>query len=90
MTICNINHRRDSRFDLLPIENDGAEHHYCEGCAYELGYKAGLIQDDVLNVDFSEIPELSTETKNNHNPHAAFALGYADGVAASFNLDEDI
>ncbi|MFM2481621.1 hypothetical protein [Celerinatantimonas sp. YJH-8] len=88
-------HRHDSRFDLLPFESADAAHHYCSGCAYDLGYQAGLQQESVLQIDFSNLPERSDNSDNSvkerlHNPHAAFALGYADGVAASYGMDDDV
>jgi len=62
--------------------------HKCSGCAYEKGYQSGLVRAEELVMNIDELPDSQAGTVRHKSPHAAFALGYHDGVHASYNTTE--
>ncbi len=82
---CRENHRYDSKFSDLPIDQGGAGRHRCAGCAYDRGYADGLERRECLNIDLDSLPESQAGEVRHKSPHAAYALGYLDGVRDSYN-----
>lgn len=83
-SICDKDHRHNSKFNSLPFDQGGAGRHRCAGCAYEAGYQAGLQRQENLVLDLDELPESQAGTVRHKSPHAAYAQGYYDGVVASY------
>lgn len=81
---CQLDHRHDPKFMYLPNDQGGAGRHRCCGCAYERGYALGLQRAEVLDIDLESLPESQAGYVRHKSPHAAFALGYSDGVLASY------
>lgn len=82
---CNQDHRNWPFFESLPHDQGGYGRHKCAGCAYELGYQAGLERQEVIHLDLDSLPESQAGVVRHKSPHAAFAMGYMDGVHASYN-----
>ena len=85
MAICNLEHRYDELFSSLPEDQGGSGRHICAGCAYEKGYNDGLLRKETLNLDLSSLNDSQAGTVIHRSPHAAFALGYQNGVRESYN-----
>ena len=84
MSLCKHDHRHLPEFGMLPNDQGGHGRHKCAGCAYELGYTAGLSRDERLHIDLDSLPESQAGTVRHKSPHAAFAKGYYDGVEESY------
>ncbi|MCK9237583.1 MAG: hypothetical protein M0Q29_03220 [Thiopseudomonas sp.] len=85
MSTCNQHHRHWPVLESLPHDQGGYGRHKCAGCAYELGYKAGLLRDERLHINLDSLLESQAGTARHRSPHAAFAKGYYDGVASSYS-----
>ena len=81
---CNKNHRYDSRFNNLPVDQGGTGRHHCAGCAYDRGYKNGLERKEKLDLDLDSLPDSQAGTVRHKSPHAAYAAGYLAGVEDSY------
>nr|WP_255610246.1 hypothetical protein [Pantoea sp. DY-17] len=84
MPICKQSHRYNNVFVNLPIDQGGEGRHKCCGCAYEQGYRAGLIRSDQLWVDLAALPDSQAGTVRHKSSQAAFAEGYRDGIRESY------
>jgi len=84
--ICKSSHRNWPFFEQLVEDQGGYGRHKCAGCAYERGYQAGLQRLENINLDIHSLPESQAKTVRHKSPHAAFALGYLDGVSASYGM----
>jgi hypothetical protein len=85
MPICKQAHRYNETFATLPDDQGGPGRHHCAACAYDRGYKDGLIRKEVLTLDLDSLPESQAGTVRHKSPHAAYALGYLHGVSKSYN-----
>ncbi len=84
MSYCTKKHRYWDRFNLLPDDQGGFGRHKCAGCAYDVGYKAGINRIEYININLEEFPLSQAGTIRHKSPHAAFAEGYRDGIEASY------
>lgn len=82
--LCNKNHRYDSLFENLSIDQGGAGRHRCAGCAYEAGITAGLSRIENISMNLDALPESQAGTVRHKSPHEAFALGYLHGVQETY------
>ncbi|WP_261160876.1 hypothetical protein [Serratia fonticola] len=82
MSVCNNSHVKDPYFSRLPKDQGGFSRHKCAGCAYEVGYKAGLSKQTVLDLEsaISPLPESQKDEVRHKSPLVAFAQGYTDGL----------
>ncbi|MFV8951634.1 hypothetical protein [Serratia fonticola] len=82
MTVCQKEHRYDPYFSRLPEDQGDFERHKCAGCAYELGYEAGLRKDTQLNIEaaVNSIVKSQAGEVRHKSPAVAFAQGYTDGL----------
>lgn len=83
--ICKKEHRYAIEFDDLPEDQGGSGRHHCAGCAYEKGYKDGLIRKGKLDLGLDSLPESQAGTVRHKSPHTAYAAGYLAGVKDSYN-----
>jgi hypothetical protein len=83
--VCDKNHRHDTKFNSLALDQGGAGRHRCAGCAYEAGYQAGLQRHETLVLDLDQLPKSQAGAVRHKSPHAAYAQGYYDGVTDSYN-----
>ena len=83
MAICKKDHRHWEMFEELPKVQGGFARHKCAGCAYELGYNAGLKGREIMGFNIEAIPDSQAGTVRHRSPHAAYAKGYYDGVCDS-------
>ena len=81
---CKDGHRDNPLFDALPHDQGGVGRHKCAGCAYDLGYKDGLVRREILCIDLDNLPCSQAGYVRHKSPHAAYAKGYYDGVEKSY------
>lgn len=70
------------KMNVIPTDQGGRGRHKCAACAYEAGYEAGYNLDehvDIANV-LDGLSDSQAGAQRHKSPHAAFALGYYDGV----------
>jgi hypothetical protein len=84
MRECEDDHRYWKSFNSLPVDQSGIGRHKCAGCAYELGFAAGVKRENSFDLDFSRLLESQAGAVRHKSPHAAFAQGYLDGVHKSY------
>lgn len=87
---CRENHQNIKELmELLPIDQGGVGRHKCAGCAYEAGYRAGYNLNGSLCIDtvLSGLEESQAGAQRHKSPHAAFALGYYNGVCERTKVD---
>lgn len=80
---CKINHSNLETIMLsLPTDQGGVGRHKCAACAYEAGYRAGYNLDGTFSIDnvLRNLEESQASAQRHKSPHAAFALGYYNGV----------
>lgn len=84
--VCEKNHQDlKELMDLLPTDQGGVGRHKCAACAYEAGYNL----DGSLRIDtvLSSLEESQAGAQRHKSPHAAFALGYYNGVCERTKVD---
>ena len=81
---CKREHRYEAKFDDLPHDQGRDGRHRCAGCAYERGVEAGKGRDEKPVLDFESLPKSQAGNVRHKSPHAAWALGYLDGVGESY------
>lgn len=81
---CNNEHRYNEMFDDLPIDQGGFGRHKCAGCAYEIGFEAGMRREEDFRINLDNLPDSQAGTVRHKSPHAAYAKGYFDGVIKSY------
>lgn len=81
---CKDPHRHNPLFSTLPDDQGGSGRHRCAGCAYDRGLQAGLVRAEQLDLDLDSLPVSQAGTVRHKSPHAAFALGYLEGVRQSY------
>lgn len=71
-----------SIMSTLPIDQGGKGRHKCAACAYEQGYKDGMILKDQINLGaiLDNLEESQAKEQRHKSPHAAYVKGYLDGV----------
>ena len=84
MSICHKDHRHNSIFETLPIDQGGTGRHKCAACAYDRGFEAGSGLKEKLDLDLDSLPESQAGVVRHKSPHAAYALGYQDGVTKAY------
>lgn len=52
--------------------------------AHDRGFADGLKRLERLNIDLNSLPDSQAGTVRHKSPHAAYALGYYDGVKSSY------
>ena len=77
---CSDDHRYEGIFQDLPVDQGGAGRHRCAGCAYNRGVEAGSRMDESPVIDLESLPESQAGAVRHKSPHAAWALGYFEGV----------
>lgn len=87
---CKKNHSNlEQKMSLIPTDQGGVGRHKCAACAYEAGFKAGYALDGALSIDgvLINLDESQAGAHRHKSPHAAFALGYYDGVCCRITDD---
>jgi len=84
LSLCTLNHRYENKFESLPHDQGGDGRHRCAGCAYEEGFRAGKLRQENVSMSLDDLPESQAGTVRHKSPHAAWALGYLDGVWDSY------
>ncbi|WP_159801544.1 hypothetical protein [Flavobacterium sp. MK4S-17] len=76
----------DTIVEELPIDQGGVGRHKCASCAYEAGYKYGLLRAENINLEsiLDNIEESQKGQRRHRSPHAAYSLGYYHGVLDSY------
>lgn len=74
---------------ILPTDQGGVGRHKCAACAYEAGIQAGYNLDETLSIEnvLINLEESQADAQRHKSPHAAFALGYYEGVCQRTNDD---
>lgn len=86
--VCNRKHSNLTHImSKLPTDQGGKGRHKCAACAYERGVKAGyeLIEEIDIGSVLDDLAESQAGSQRHKSPHAAFALGYYDGVKKRIN-----
>ncbi len=70
----------------LPYDQGGRGRHKCAACAYEKGYELGLqmAEDFSISEVLDNLDESQAQNQRHKSPHAAFALGYLNGVKDAY------
>lgn len=84
MAECDKPHRYFQHFASLPHDQGGAGRHGCAGCAYERGFEQGSRRAENIALDLDTLPVSQAGTVRHRSPHAAWAMGYQDGVHHSY------
>lgn len=85
MNQCNKPHKNKPAFNKLPNDQGQSRgRHRCCGCAYEQGFAIGRQRKLNVSFDYEQLPYNQAGTGRHKSVHAAFALGYSDGVQASY------
>ncbi|RKH12499.1 hypothetical protein D7V77_41135 [Corallococcus sp. CA041A] len=82
--ICKKDHRHEQMFLQLPNSQGGDGRHKCAGCAYETGLAAGRERQEKVDLDLDSLSESQAGAVRHKSPHAAWALGYLNGVRESY------
>lgn len=85
---CDKNHEEtDIHVQNIPVDQGGAGRHKCASCAYEQGFKDGLQRKEQLDLGalFDSLEESQKGERRHKSPHAAYALGYFNGVRDSYS-----
>ena len=80
--ICKKSHRYSTKFVEVPVDQGRTGRHKCAGCAYEKGKEAGKEMKTKLDLDaeLQDLPLSQAGEVRHKSPHAAYALGYVEGV----------
>lgn len=70
----------------LPVDQGGVGRHKCAACAYEREFRDGLNRKEQINLSqiLDELEESQAQQQRHKSPHAAYALGYLNGVTESY------
>jgi hypothetical protein len=85
MSVCGKAHSDLVSLHYLPRDQGGHGRHRCAGCAYEKGYAQGAIRSESMTLGLDSLDESPAGILRYRSPHAAFALGYLEGVQASYS-----
>lgn len=84
---CNKNHSAiQGIMAKLPIDQGGKGRHKCAACAYEQGYNLGRQMSEQFDIGqiIDGLDESQAQNQRHKSPHAAFALGYYNGVKDAY------
>jgi hypothetical protein len=84
MAECDHDHRFLNLFHSLPHDQGGIGRHKCAGCAYERGRAQGLSRLESITLDLDTLPDSQAGSVRHKSPHAAWAMGYLEGVRNSY------
>lgn len=87
MNHCQSQHRYSEQFVNLPLDQSNPSgRHRCAGCAYDVGFQYGLQRVKNFNIDdvINSLPFSQAGTVRHKSPHAAFIIGYEDGMQESY------
>lgn len=65
------------------MDRGGLGRRRCAGCAYDNGFLDGLERKERLHIDIENLPRDQDGPIRGKSPHAAYAIGYIDGLAES-------
>lgn len=70
----------------LPIDQGSVGRHKCASCAYEIGYEHGKTRNENVNLNLviNALEESQKGDRRHRSPHAAYSLGYYNGVIDSY------
>ncbi|MDE5571889.1 MAG: hypothetical protein K2I86_07580 [Prevotella sp.] len=70
----------------LPIDQGGVGRHKCAACAYEQGFRDGKEHKESIDLAsiLEDLEESQAMAQRHKSPHAAYALGYYDGIRKSY------
>ncbi len=70
----------------LPEDQGGRGRHKCAACAYEEGYKLGYQMSEHFDIGqiIDGLEESQAQNQRHKSPHAAFALGYLNGIKDAY------
>ena len=73
----------------LPTYQGGVGRHKCAACAYEVGFDARYNLNGALCIDNvrANLEDSQAKAQRHKSPHAAYALGYYNGVCQRINDD---
>jgi len=81
MTTCQELHRYNTMFAALPEDQSYPFRHKCAGCAYELGFRAGVSnQEPSAAIAIDSILESQAAEVRHRSPRVAYYQGYTDGL----------
>jgi len=81
MATCQDSHRYDSMFKALPEDQSYPFRHKCAGCAYELGFKAGVNnQEPNVSQAMNSILKSQAAEVRHRSPRIAYYQGFTDGL----------
>lgn len=81
--MCTRDHRFQGVVQQLPDDRIPRGAQRCAGCAYEIGFAAGLERRALVSVDLAAIP-ICESSPRQQSPHMAWALGYLHGVMRAY------
>jgi len=84
---CKKNHSAsDIEMENIPFDQGGAGRHKCASCAYEQGFKDGSNREEKIDLGslLDSLEESQKGERRHKSPHAAYALGYLNGVKKSY------
>lgn len=82
--MCMRDHRFKAIVQQLPQDDVVHARQRCAGCAYEIGFAAGLERREQISLDLAALPPSGTSPIRYQSPHMAWALGYLHGVMRSY------
>ncbi len=76
----------DTLVKPLPIDQGKVGRHKCASCAYEIGFEHGLKREEHINLNsvLNAIEDSQKGDRRHRSPHAAYSLGYYNGVIESY------
>jgi len=86
MATCQDSHRYDDMFQTLPEDQSYPFRHKCAGCAYELGFQAGISNQEPNESEAIDSILKSQAAKVRHrSPRLAYYRGFTDGLAVYYS-----
>lgn len=75
-----------SIMSTLPVDQGGVGRHKCAACAYEQGYRDGLVHKESIDLAsiLEHLEDSQAMAQRHKSPHAAYALGYYNGIQDSY------
>ncbi|MBS9435861.1 hypothetical protein EAE91_01285 [Photorhabdus noenieputensis] len=81
MSTCQAPHRYDTMFAALPEDQSYPFRHKCAGCVYELGFQAGVSnQEPSAATAIDSILKSQAAEVRHRSPRVAYYQGYTDGL----------
>lgn len=88
MATCQAPHRYDTMFTALPEDQSYPFRHKCAGCAYELGFQAGVSnQEPSAATAIDSILKSQAAEVRHRSPRVAYYQGYTDGLNEYYILN---